>query len=338
LTVPEKQMIVPEMEIILQKTDQTLSRLVLLWIGVAVVSVVAVAVAPLTAFVLMISAFGLPHVIYEMRYVDERFSSRSSRALLGVLAALVGLIAAGRIANGMQLIPYPVFVPLELGLGATLALLAAWHMKRLRWLGALVGFVFVLGATFEPVMTFVVWAWLHNLTPLGFVAEITSGRERVRWLCALSLPFVVLPALVATGVFHDAAIALLGTSSFMSMSIFGAGDRPLLSFLPPGSSNVYLFSAAVVAQAMHYVGVIVLMPYLLREKQPHRTPESVVRWPGWGVFAIAVSFVSLIAFGLYAVSYTDAKSGYAVASAVHAWIELPVLLMALGQGFTTARK
>ena len=33
-----------------------------------------------------------------------------------------------------------------------------------------------------------------------------------------------------------------------ALSVFGAGDRPLLSFLPPGSSDVQLFSAAVVAQ------------------------------------------------------------------------------------------
>jgi hypothetical protein len=45
----------------------------------------------------------------------------------------------------------------------------------------------------------------------------------------------------------------------------------------------------------------------------------------------------VIAFALYAISYRDARSAYAVAAAIHAWIELPVLLMALGQGFRPAR-
>jgi hypothetical protein len=38
------------------------------------------------------------------------------------------------------------------------------------------------------------------------------------------------------------------------------------------------------------------------------------------------------------VSYNDAKAGYAVAAAIHAWIELPILLMALGQGFTSSHR
>src|SRR5262245_6156770 len=82
-----------------------------LWIGVAVVSVVAVAVAPLAAFVLMISAFGLPHVLYELRYVDERFSARAPRSALALIGGLLAVIAAGRVANGAHLIPAAVFVP-----------------------------------------------------------------------------------------------------------------------------------------------------------------------------------------------------------------------------------
>ena len=34
----------------------------------------------------------------------------------------------------------------------------------------------------------------------------------------------------------------------------------------------------------------------------------------------------------------DTKAAYAVAAAIHAWIELPVLLMALGQGFSPAHR
>ena len=52
------------------------------------------------------------------------------------------------------------------------------------------------------------------------------------------------------------------------------------------------------------------------------------------------STIAIVAFGIYAISYTDARAGYAVAAGIHAWIELPVLLLALGQGFalTTARR
>ncbi|MFM9862900.1 MAG: hypothetical protein ACKVRO_04775 [Micropepsaceae bacterium] len=308
-----------------------------LWIGVSVISVAAVAVAPIAAFVLMISAFGLPHVLYELRYVDERFSARMSPAPLAAIGALIALIAAARIANGLHLVMGNLFLWIELGLGAALALTATALMRQNKPLGALIGAAFALGAVFAPIPTFLVWAWLHNLTPLGFVAEITEGEERRRWLLMLSIPFFVLPALVATGVFHDLANLLFRVAELQWTSMFGAGYKPLLSFLPPDSWDLNLFSAAVVAQSMHYVAVIVLLPRLLRAKQG--TPvQTIVPWPSWPVFAAAVAAIAAVAFGIYAVSYTDARAAYGVAAAIHAWIELPILLLAIGQGFTSARK
>ena len=313
--------------------DRTFAGLVWMWIGVAALSVASVVVAPLAAFVLMISAFGLPHVLYELRYVDERFSSRTSARLLAVIGALVGAIALARIANSTHWLASDWFVPIEFGLGAALAFTAAAFMRTNKVLGALIGIAFALGATYFPIETFLVWAWLHNLTPMGFVAEITEGEERRRWLLWLGLPFFVLPGLVAAGVFHGAAALMFPIAETQTLSVFGAGDRPLLSFLPPGSSDLHLFSAAVVAQAMHYVAVIVMMPMLLKAKQRGVPSATIVPWPSWRVFAMGVAGVAIVAFGIYAISYTDARAGYAVAAAIHAWIELPVLLLALGQGF-----
>lgn len=318
-------------------TEATSWRLPALWVTVSVISVAAVAVAPIATFVLMISAFGLPHVLYELRYVDERFSARMSPAPLAAIGALVALIAAARIANGMHIIMGDLFLWIELGLGAALALTATALMRHNKLLGAIIGAAFALGAVFAPIPTFLVWAWLHNLTPLGFVAEITEGEERRRWLMLLSVPFFVLPALVATGGFHDLANLLFRVAELQWASMFGAGDKPLLSFLPPDSWDLNLFSAAVVAQSMHYVAVIVLLPRLLRAKQG--TPaQTIVPWPSWPVFAAAVAAIAAVAFGIYAVSYTDARAAYGVAAAIHAWIELPILLLAIGQGFTSARR
>ncbi len=312
-------------------------RLTALWIAVSILSVASVAVAPIAAFVLMISAFGLPHVLYELRYVDERFSARLQPAPLAAIGALVALIAAARIANGMHILMGDLFLWIELGLGAALAFTATLLMRHNKLLGALIGTAFALGAIFAPIPTFLIWAWLHNLTPLGFVAEITEGEERRRWLLTLSIPFFVLPALVATGVFHDLANALFAIAELQWTSMFGAGDKPLLSFLPPDSWDLNLFSAAVVAQSMHYVAVIVLLPQLLRAKQSAPT-QTIVPWPSWPVFAAAVAAIAALAFGIYAVSYTDARAAYGVAAAIHAWIELPILLLAIGQGFTSAHK
>ena len=304
----------------------------------ALVTIVGVSVAPIVTFVLMISAFGLPHVIYELRYCDERFSSRTSRPLLAILAVLLSLIALGRVGNGMHWIPSSFFVPLELGLGATLALIAAYHMRQHKWLGALIGIVFTFGATYFPLETFLTWAWLHNLTPVGFVAEATRGEERLKWMAVLFVPFVVLPGLVATGVFQQTIGLLVSAPGLYTSSIFGAGDVPLMSFLPPQSYDLNLFSAAVLAQAMHYVAVIVLLPRLQQAQGRAEPTQTLVAWPDWRSFAFLVAAIAAVAFGIYSVSYTDAKAGYAVAAAIHAWIELPILLMALGQGFTSSHR
>jgi hypothetical protein len=88
---------------------------------------------------------------------------------------------------------------------------------------------------------------------------------------------------------------------------------------------------------MHYVAVIVLLPRLLQARGEGRPSGALWRWPDWRSFAVIVAVVSVIALALYAISYRDARSAYAVAAAIHAWIELPVLLMALGQGFRPAR-
>ena len=304
---------------------------------VIVLTIIGASIAPIATFVLMISAFGLPHVIYELRYCDTRFSSRTSPGLLMVLGGLVSAIAIGRIANGAHWLTSDYFVPLELGLGSVLALVAAWWMREHRWLGALIGLAFAAGATFRPLETFLIWAWLHNLTPIGFIAEITEGEERQRWMMILFIPFVLVPGLVATGVFQQLAVQIVGSADLQMFSIFGAGDIPLMSFLPPKSYDLNLFSAAVVATSMHYVAVIVLLPRMLAAKGSSAMP-TLVRWPDWRTFAVIVGAIALVAFGVYAVSYKDAKSAYAVAAAIHAWIELPVLLLALGQGFRPARR
>jgi hypothetical protein len=313
------------------------TRLATIWITVAALSVIAVVVAPLAAFVLMISAFGLPHVLYELRYCDERFSSRAPALALWAIGILLAVIASARVANGAHVLSSDIFVPLELSLGAALAFTAAYFMRRNRLLGLAAGIAFALGAALAPIPTFLIWAWVHNLTPLGFVAEITEGEERQRWLLMLSVPFFVLPAIVATGVFHEFGALFLNVE-WRTVSAFGAADRPLLSFLPQGSSDLNLFSAAVVAQSMHYVAVIVLLPRLLAAKQGASARATLAPWPSWPVFAGGVAAVAAVAFGIYAVSYTDARAAYGVAAAIHAWVELPILLLALGQGFTLARR
>ena len=311
------------------------------WIVVAALTIVGVCVAPLATYVLMVAAFGLPHVLSELRYCDERFSARSSLAPLIVVGALVGIIASLRVASSAGVVPTYLATMIELGLGAVLALAAAWFMRRWKIPGVAVALAFGLGVVYAPITTFLVWAWAHNLTPLGFIAEATRGQERRRLLITLSLFFLVLPAIVATGVFHQAMFALTGVSATEGPSAFGAGTRPLASFLAPGAtveSDIALFSAAVVAQAMHYVAVILFLPRLITTRAGIAQPPPLAPWPRWPMFAWGVAGIAAAAFVFYAVDYTIARSAYGVAAAIHAWVELPIFLLALGGGFITARR
>ena len=313
----------------------------LLWAGAfagaTLLGALAVGLAPLAAYVWLIALFGMPHVIAEMRYCDERFSGRSSGAALAVILALLAGLALAR-AGGAYGVVDPMAAALaELGFGAALAVAAALFMRRRRLVGLLAAALIVFGALYYPFETFLVWAWLHNLTPLGFVAEATTGRRRVLALAALSVPFFVVPAFVAAGGL-DWIVSGLGYDAASGPSALAAGRKPFAAFLPSGLSMeraIPLFQAAVLAQIMHYVAVIGLLPRLLADGAMR--PGRLAPWPRWPVFYGLLAAAGLASAAFYAVDFAEARTAYALAAALHSWIELPIFLMALGGGFTLAR-
>ncbi|MFO1187049.1 MAG: hypothetical protein U1E87_06105 [Alphaproteobacteria bacterium] len=346
------------------------------------IAVAAVLVAPLAAYVFLIALLGLPHVLCELRYCDERFSARAPRAALVAIGALLAGLAGLRVAQGFGALPAGTAIPAELGLGIALAAVGVWFMPRRRLLGAAIGGTLAAGTVFAPVMTFLVIAWLHNLTPLGFVSEILPRHKRMRAIVLLLIPFLLVPAVVASGLPQRAIETWFGYSAIAAPSLFHAGRYPLVAFLPPTmhfETALPLFGAAVTAQAMHYLSVIAVMPLLLRRQQikmispslwegegggmaknsvhvatpdpritsragsnppPEgeriRTVLSVVPWPRWRVFYIAVAALALAIFAGHAIDYPNARAFYSVAAAIHSWVELPIFLIALGFGFTAS--
>lgn len=308
--------------------------------AVSVVSLAAVLAAPLAAYVLMIALFGLPHVLCELRYCDERFSGRVPRSALAGIGALLFLLAVARIAQAAQVLPTAAAVPLELALGAGLTATAAWHMRKRRLLGLAAGLALAGGASLAPILTLLIFAWLHNLTPLAFVAEIVPREARARALALLAIPFFLLPALVATGLPQEALRAALGYSAELAPSAFGAGRYPLSAFLLPTralADVLPLFSAAVTAQAMHYLAVIAVLPRLLA-RYGEEKPRPLVPWPSWAHFHAAVGVLALFVFAFHAADYAGARAVYGVAAAIHSWVELPIFLLALGAGFKAAHR
>ncbi len=293
-----------------------------------------IAAAPLAAYVWLIALFGIPHVVSELRYCDERFSGRSSRAALAIVGVLLFALCATRALHTYGVMPGSLGGKLELIFGALLAAAAAAFMRRFQVLGLAVAVAVVFGALNYPYATFLIWAWLHNLTPLAFIAEALKGRERARVLALLTVPFFVLPGFVALGGLTWMAESLFGHQGLAAGSAFGAGLKPLGSFIPAGTRpDVALpfFQAAVLSQVMHYLAVIVLMPRLLGRGAA--ADGRLAPWPRWGVFYGLLALAGGVSTAFYAVDFDAARAAYAMAATLHSWIELPIFLIALGGGF-----
>lgn len=303
--------------------------------GAAVLGCAAVAAAPLAAYVWLIALFGIPHVVSELRYCDERFSGRTSRAALAVIGALLAGLALTRVLGTYGVVSGFVTGPLELLFGAGLALAAALFMRRWKLIGFLAAGAVAYGAWQAPFLTFLIFAWVHNLTPMAFVAEALEGQARRRALLALCVPFFVLPGLVALGGLDALTQILFAHDAARGGSAFGAGSKPLQAFLPANmrlAEVLPLFQAAVVAQVMHYVAVIALLPRLLVNGGAR--DGRLAPWPRWPVFYALLAAAGLASLAFYYVDFGEARSAYALAAALHSWIELPIFLMALGGGFS----
>jgi len=286
----------------------------------------AILAAPLAAYLLLIALFGLPHVLCELRYCDERFSARAGRPVLVLLGMLLGCLALIRIAQSLALLPNMPAVHAELLIGAALALGAAASMRKRRLFGAAIGLAIATGAALAPIPTFLATAWLHNLTPLAFAAEILPPKERVPVLARLAVPFLLLPALIASGLPHQFIAPA-------RESLFAAGAAPLAAFLPrsvPFAEAMPLFAAAVTAQSMHYFAVIVVLPRLL---SAYGGSAPLIAWPRWPRFYALIASAAVLTFAFYAASYPEARSAYGLLAALHSWIELPIFLIAFGGGF-----
>ncbi len=306
-------------------------------LGLAGVAVVATAIAacvvPLWTYALSLALFGLPHVATELRYVDERFGARlrpsTFHGLALLLAAIAVLRALGLAGAGDSLQRAMV----ELGLGAalvavTLPMLAARGPVFAGAGGALVAAA-VLAAWRAPLDAIVVLALLHNLTPVGFLGERLRGAHRRKALFACAAVFAVIPLLIASGI-APAWCERLGFALLESgPPRVGELELHLGAFVPPAwrSDEVGLdvFRAAAFLQCMHYAVVLHVLPRLGGGEE---TRGARLRWPKPRRFRIASLWTGALFSVAFAATFTDTRAFYGVFAAVHAWIEIPILLLA----------
>lgn len=224
---------------------------------------------------------------------------------------------------------------LELGLVAALvasALLvpgASWAWRGVALLGLI---ALAAGLSLAPLATFVALSLLHNVTPLGFLAERLEGARRRRALALGGALFLGLPLLILAG----APQSLLGQSAAAPFGV-QLSDQ-LRGFVFPAWREAgwapRLFAAAVFTQCLHYLYVLLILPALDGRAawwgQPAQEGRAtLLPWPGprgTALLLLAAGGLSLALF--LTLGFGPAKRCYALPAAVHAWIELPILLAA----------
>ena len=305
-------------------------------VGFVVAAAAVASFAPLATYAISLAAFGMVHVLSEVRYVDERFRLRLGQGLvvgvLGLLAVIVGWrawVAFGGSVGGAT-------PQIELALVLVLALTALVALRHAGLGAALIATAVVvsiaIGAYAAPLTTLVILAVLHNLTPIGFLAERLRGAQRRRALAACVGVFAVVPALIGTGLLSEAWVAIGLSPAEGSFWRIGELHDHIGVFVPPAlqltEGAVDLFAAAVFLQVMHYGTVIHVLPRLGADD----AGEPATAWPGRRPFAIVLGVVAAVSLLGFAFSFTDARRIYGVFAAFHAWLEVPILLLALGGG------
>lgn len=288
------------------------------------IAFVATVALPLATYTTSLALFGLAHVLSELNYIDRRFRARLAGARLWIGAPILLAVAARAAAISGKL-PPAADAAVELSAAAALAAGAVLRMRRHRAAGIVVGVILGTGAAAAPFQMLLGLAILHNLTPLGFVAEALKGQRRRGALVLLAIPLIALPLLIATGL-PFAALARMGLAwpeaRFLASGplAFNLGVY-VPATLVSSEWALHAFSAAVFAQIMHYAAVILLLPRL--------AAETPARW-SWRGLAAGIAVAAAAMALVFLADYGLARQLYGLAALVHSWVEIPVLLVALG--------
>lgn len=144
------------------------------------------------------------------------------------------------------------------------------------------------------------------------------------------------PLLIATGLPY-AALAAAGLAAPELSPFEGVSLAGNLAIYVPREFHleswaVHAFSAAVFAQCLHYMAVILVLPRLVKGE-----PAGLIRWPGPRTFFVALAVAAAALAAGYFLDFAQARRVYAFAALLHSWVEIPILVLALaGTGAAAA--
>jgi len=274
---------------------------------------------PPPLYLISLALFGLPHVIWELCFLRSRYAKRWPKPWWIAIWSVLLPDAAIKVMTWRGIVPGEKSRIIDMLTLLVLLALVVFAPRGSSWLVRLAGaclatLMWILLDRGDIVTLLLILALLHNFTPLGLAWDMARehGQARVlAWaLCALFL----LPL----------AVAISGWSP----ALLPRSSAPFLSLLdgqfPQGfadDNRPALWSAVVLAQCLHYYCVIALLPKMQeRLVDGAVVPAAVKLLTGGMVIALLVYYI---------MDYAAARQLYAVAAGIHAWLEWPVLLMAL---------
>ncbi|WP_161539726.1 hypothetical protein [Paramagnetospirillum kuznetsovii] len=285
--------------------------------GMAVGLAVLALWIPSPLYLVALACFGLPHVIWEMMWIRKVSANRLPRHWWVMLFAILAIQASGRALAASESLGAKAAVMTDL---LTLALAVAmvvvlsgggWRAGLAR-LAAVLGAVALasVGVLAPPetmVMVLITFSVAHNFTPLGLerlTAKPDETWSSLRWIMILPLVLLFLPALPQPDF-------LKSMQSWPPMEFLWLRGEDALT-------GLNLFPALVLAQCLHYLAVLRILP---RRLDGGWGPG---RWRNLAVIAGGLATMGFIW------SFPDARRFYGVAAGVHAWVEWPILLCLLG--------
>ncbi len=290
------------------------SILELLLVGTGL-SLAAIAM-PLPLYVLALSLFGLPHVLWEMNWVRHTYGRSIPRQGWWLLLGILLVQAGTRLAVWFGWVTAEVTLWVDVLTLVVLLWVAAglvYHYGGVRaWLVAL--FAVLLGAallvavqTENLVIVLTLLAIAHNFTPLFLVL----GQQQFGTLPSRR----VLPLLFSLPLWVMAIVWLMGVPDPVATGLWMPGEAYWLQQFWAEGFNAAL-SGLILAQCLHYYTVLRLLPTTLEQGMP---------WPWW----LGAGSLSVLLAGYFWMDFTSARSLYSVAAGMHAWLEFPLICLLL---------
>lgn len=290
---------------------------------VGAILAMAAIVAPLQLYLVALALFGLPHVLWEMNWARHTYQPSLPMRWWAAFIVVLLLQASVRLGAWAKTIPPEITMVVDVLTLALLAFLAATAMQRhggpRAWPATVVavaigaGLIAAIDAG-SVAGVLLVLAVIHNFTPLALVpANRRFGKTPAHQARGLlfTLPWLVAGIMLASG-FTSPVTETMGITP--SGSWMPNEATWLRQHFAQGFSA--MLSGLVLSQCLHYYCVLRLLPSTLR-------PDASRRWR---TGAIIVSAALSVFFML---DFNSARKLYAVAAGVHAWLELPLMLLLL---------